>query len=87
MAFGIMSAHAYAADENSSKIRYNAVKEDTKNTGSVGFDKRHKAYRDYVMEQRRDNDVANIAPAAGSETQTVTKKDVAETGSQPSLND
>lgn len=66
-----------ANDNITAEERYEKVKEQTKHTGSVGFDKRHQAYRDYIMEQRQDaaGNVAEIAPAAGgNETGTPPKE-------------
>lgn len=62
-------ATAQASDNITAEERYEKVKEQTKHTGSVGFDKRHQAYRDYIMEQRQDaaGNVAEIAPAAGGD--------------------
>lgn len=47
---------------------YEAVKEETKNTGHVGFEKRKDAFRDHIMNSRRSGnaaDLSDIAPAAG----------------------
>ncbi|MCB9982200.1 MAG: hypothetical protein H6861_00795 [Rhodospirillales bacterium] len=58
---------SFAADKYSAEQRYEAVKEQTKYSGSAGFDKQHKAYRDYILEARRDgtSGVENVEPAAG----------------------
>ena len=58
---------AVRANEITAEERYQQVKEQTKHTGSTGFDRRHNAYRDYIMEtrQKQDAGLADIAPAAG----------------------
>lgn len=64
-----MPTTTQASGDITAEERYEKVKEQTKHTGSVGFDKRHQAYRDYIMEQRQDaaGNVAEIAPAAGGD--------------------
>lgn len=61
------STPSFAADKYSAEQRYETVKEQTKYSGSAGFDKQHKVYRDYILEARRDgtSGVENIEPAAG----------------------
>lgn len=63
----LIAIPAYAETDISAQKRYENVKEQTKYSGSVGFDKRHKAYRDYVLSLRQDNEstLTDIAPAAG----------------------
>ena len=61
------SVSVYAAD--SVEERYQSVKEQTQHTGSAGFDARHKAYSQYIMQNRKAEEAgfADIEPAAGDE--------------------
>lgn len=62
------------AGELTAEERYTKVKSKTQHSGSVGFDKRHKAYRDYILEKRRgspdETSVYDLEPAAGDEAKT-----------------
>ncbi|MCB1652207.1 MAG: hypothetical protein KDI46_09155 [Alphaproteobacteria bacterium] len=64
-------AASMASNLSSAEQQYEAIKGQIQYSGSVGFDKRHKAYRDYILETRRNEasdvakDVTNIEPAAG----------------------
>lgn len=67
--FGPVSV--YAAESHSAEMRYDEVKEQAQSSASVGIHKRHKAYRDHVMEARKHDaeGVSTLEPAAGEESE------------------
>ena len=68
------------AGEISAERRYDTIKEQTKHTGSVGFYKRHNAYKDYVLQLRDYGNasaahVSGVSPAAGDEKEHLKTQD------------
>ncbi len=87
----LLSFNIATANELSAEQKYQTIKDQTEHSGSVGFDKRHKAYRKYIMESRQKDtaeNVAKISPAAGEvEMDVNTKSETKAKPVQPKYND